>query len=199
MDNLQIINKELNKIGYSLDVQNVYPYGETHPPKGLSLEHYESGKAGTRWMSYVEEKDITRIIREIALHVYGLCQLLEVRETPPNEIKFKIEDGKLITTVENVHRCDYRGRSWIVRLNVQSTEFSHNIRLSYWTDEVPYEMYEYVDGVLCTRHKETMSRNTIDEYIAEEKARTEYGVKRAVKDLDEKIKRIIKLKESELN
>lgn len=194
MDNLQIINKELNKIGYSPDVLDKHPYKNYHR-KVVLLKYHDERQPCTRWVSYVEEKDAEHIIKEIALHDYCLCQLLGVRETPPNEIKFKIENGKLVITLENVHRYKYRGRSWIVQLNVQSTQFSHNIRLSYWTDEIPYEMYEYVDGVLCTRRNETMSRNIIDEYIAEEKANTEYGVKRAVKDLDEKIKRIIENKE----
>lgn len=196
MDNLQIINKELNEIGYSLDVRSVYPYDEKHPQCGIALKYNWYGGPANPYISYVDEKDIKFVIKEIALYVYGLCHLLGDDKTSPNEVKFTMEDRKLVIDVEKISRCEYRGRSWLVRTNIKSTSGLQHIKLTYWTDEVPYEMYEHVDGVLCTRRRDTMSRDVIDEYVAEQTCLTEIAVWSEVKSLDEKIKRAIEKKES---
>lgn len=196
MDNLQIINNELNEIGYSLEVQDTYPYKEIYPQKVVLLEYHGDGRPSTCWTSYVDEKDIEFIIKEVALYVYGLCHLLGDDKTSPNEVKFTMEDGQLIIHIEKISRCTYRGRSWLVRTNIKSKSFLQHIKLTYWTDEVPYEMYDHVDGVLCTRRRDTMSHGVIDEYVAEQACLTKTAVWSEVKSLDEKIKRAIEKKES---
>lgn len=199
MNNLQIINEKLNEIGYSLDVRSVHPYNEICPQYGISLEYNWYGGPKTPWISYVNENNVEFIIKEIALRVYGLCHLLGDDKALPHTINFTMEDGKLILNIEKVSKCEYRGRFWLVRTNITSTNSSQYIKLTYWTDEVPYEMYDYVDGVLCTRRSNTMRSGVIDEYVAEQTCLMEQEVWSEVKYLDEKIRRTIATKESERN